>query len=825
MAADTVKAMPDRQVRPGVALPVFGAAGNNGILGDGSANGQTYTWTFTPNANVQVIDDGNLGGVVGNDRNVSETVTFQLLNGSTREIVTASLLVVGPGGQFQFDSVNIDVVAPGDDISDTDLENLAVEVNIAIDDGLRAMYLTQEYPTGRVPFAAGTNAPNDCATTAFSLWGFSNRGHGPLTDSLYAPAAARAVQYILSDDQVFDPPAQANIGDPDANGNGRVINLCRGNTEGYASPIAASALMAAYSPNADHPNSQHTIIAAGAYAGQEIFTVVEDAIEWTAYAQSEANNYSRGGWRYTANGGADTSVDSWHYLAIEGFQTVFGGTVNDAVKSEAERRLVAAQRADGGFLYDSGNLSGDSSARTAGGLSGLLMVTDGGRATLNIPGPRTADVRIAETVAALGNSWNNAGNTWVGNIPNFYAMWTSARALRLAGYGTLVNTGVTFDWETGEANGNGLSNNAAPRRGYFPYLVGTQLADGHWPAGVNAGNWTQNLNTAWGVLILTPTVFGPPEPDNTAPDCVAQNVQTPVDAQCAWSITAQDVDGGSSDAEGDALNYSVAPDAGVGLSPTDVTLTVTDPAGLADACVATVTPFDAIPPALDCGAGGPYECAAGCAPAELTAEATDNCPGDLPVYNDAPECFPLGTTTVHFSTADGAGNGASCEADVTVEDTTAPQVVVASPYHEMWPPNHKCITYDLIRDCGVSVSDTCYADAADLDVRITRISSDEPFEVGAGGDGHHSNDIEILSATAFKLRPERQGGSNSRFYTVNFQVTDPAGNVTDAACEFVVPHDQNPRKARINDGPIAACGPGECVCADSPAAQVNAKGR
>ena len=35
----------------------------------------------------------------------------------------------------------------------------------------------------------------------------------------------------------------------------------------------------------------------------------------------------RGGWNYNPNTGGDTSVDSWNYVAQEGFQVVFGNAM------------------------------------------------------------------------------------------------------------------------------------------------------------------------------------------------------------------------------------------------------------------------------------------------------------------------------------------------------------------------------------------------------------------------------------------------------------------------------------------------------------------
>lgn len=810
LAADTVHTMPDRQVRPGDALRLFGAAGN-GDYANGSANGETYSWSFSANPDVAVTDDGNLSGVVGNDAVILENVSFQLLNGSTREIVHATLTVDDGAGGVSQSTVALDIVAAADEISDTPLENLAVDVNIAIDEGLFAMYLNQQANGGWAWRDGAVDPSRDCGTTGFSLWAFANRGHGPLSSSLYARTARRAVGYILGSTQAFDPANQPFIGDPDGDQNGRALNLCPGAAEGYAHPIAAAGLIAAYS------EAPQTVLDFTPYAGETVFQLLQDAIDFIGFAQSDANNVTRGGWRYQANqSSADTSADSWNYLALEGFEAVFGGSVAEAVKLEAEQRLMNSQAGNGSFGYTTATqVVGTPHARTPGGISGLLMVSNGGRVTPRLG--NTVPQRIDSAVNWIGQNWAvTPTGAWTGNRNNFYAMWTTARALRLAGVDRIQNGAL--DWETGELNANGQPSDT----GYFPYLLARQNANGHWNPTVQGDTWTRNLNTAWAVLILTPTVFGPP---NTAPMCVAQDAAPPVDAACTWSIAAGDVDGGSSDPDGDALNYSVDPSAGSGLDPVAVTLTVDDGNGQSDSCEATVTPFDPIPPVLNCGAGGPYECVAGCGvDVALTSEATDNCPGDLPVLDDGTSCYPVGSTPVTFTTADASGNTAECVADVEVVDTAAPVVTVGSANNLIWPPNHKCITYDLVEDCGVSWIDACDSDGSDVSVAITRITSDEPFEVGAGGDGAHADDIEIIDATRFMLRAERQGGANGRFYTVHFEVTDGAGNATAETCQFVVPHDQSPRHLPVNDGPAESCGPDDgCVCAPNPVAQGNAK--
>jgi|GEM_PF-3235907 len=525
-AASRVNVMPDRQVRPGVSIPVWGNAGNGGVVGNGSANGEMYTWSFVPNPNVSVVTDGNLSGSVTNDRYIPENVSFALLNGSTREAVTATLDV---GGTTK--SVVIDIVSPSDPISDTPVENLDVNTNIAIENTKRYLYLQQQ-SNGR--WLDGGSSIYECAVTGYAVWAFSNSGHPPTNDinsDIYAEWVQKGVNYILSLSQASAPVAQTNIGLPDANGNSRMISLCGSSFSspvGYANPIATAALVAAYAANPD------TLVPAGsAFAGETYKTVVHDAADWIAYAQTEGSSPNRGGWRYTANGGADTSADSWNYVALEGAEQLFGlpagvGTLFDKVKTEAEHRINGSQSQSapvGQFGYTGTTCLGSGcNADTGGGLSGLNLVTTGAHVPSLLNGGPLSSVtfpnvatRKAKAVEHLGNNWNVGANCWGGNLNNFYAMWTQARALRLNGTTTLVNAGTTFDWETGEeyvgGNPTGVLGGAGdPQEGYFAYLTRTQQADGSWATGTlscSDDSFPANFNTALGLLVLESTVFGP----------------------------------------------------------------------------------------------------------------------------------------------------------------------------------------------------------------------------------------------------------------------------------------------------------------------------
>jgi len=44
------------------------------------------------------------------------------------------------------------------------------------------------------------------------------------------------------------------------------------------------------------------------------------------------------------------SVGSWHFVAMEGFEDKFGGTVLEAVKREIELHIASAQYSAGGSL-------------------------------------------------------------------------------------------------------------------------------------------------------------------------------------------------------------------------------------------------------------------------------------------------------------------------------------------------------------------------------------------------------------------------------------------------------------------------------------------
>gem|GEM_PF-706201 len=90
--------------------------------------------------------------------------------------------------------------------------------------------------------------------------------------------------------------------------------------------------------------------------------------------------------------------------------------------------------------------------------------------------------------------------------------------------------------------------------------------------------------------------------------------------------------------------------------------------------------FDTEAPILDCPPDFSAECSApGGTPrseiaGQLIATAADQCDSDVDITDDGPDFFPGGVTTVTFTATDDAGNSNSCETDVTIVDTTPPDI-------------------------------------------------------------------------------------------------------------------------------------------------------
>ena len=297
-------------------------------------------------------------------------------------------------------------------------------------------------------------------------------------------------------------------------------------------------------------------------------------------------------------------------------------------------------------------------------------------------------------------------------------------------------------------------------------------------------------------LAATAQDFPPPGEDSTngagLVDCLA--AIGPPEANCADQTastnpgvcfaTGVSIDDGSNDPFGQDITIVESPEDPYSLGDTLVELTVTDTDGLTDMCSATVTVEDQEPPTITAPADIVMECtAAEGTPVDLglPTDVLDNCDVDPEVTNDAPALFPLGLTTVTWTATDDSGNFSEDTQDVTIVDTTPPELSVELSPDTLWSPNHKLVAITAT----VVAEDICDADP---EIRLVSVTSNEPDN--GLGDGDTANDIAIVDDFTIELRAERSGLGDGRVYTITYEAEDDSGNVTQEQATVTVPKSQ-----------------------------------
>jgi hypothetical protein len=362
-----------------------------------------------------------------------------------------------------------------------------------------------------------------------------------------------------------------------------------------------------------------------------------------------------------------------------------------------------------------------------------------------------------------------------GNQPELQAWLASATATDACGTFTLTNDFTALSDDCGA----------------------TGAATVTWTAKDECGN-TSTASARFAIADTTPPTITPPA-DKTI-ECDGADHQAELQAWLA-SATATDACGTFTLTN----DFTALSDDCGATGAATVTWTAKDECGNTSTASARFAIADTTPPTLTLN--GPAEMMLECGVDEYTepgAAATDVCDSNVMVVvgGDKVDTHVPGTYVVTYDAKDACGNAApQLKRTVTVVDTIPPEVIVGD-MKLLWPPNHKYQKLTLA-DCNVQVLDAC---AGELDVnaagRILSIYSDEPEDATGEGDGHTTADIVLLGPSSFEVRVERQGGGNGRVYGIHFEVTDPAGNKTDAMCFVGVPHDQS-GKPPIDDGPDA----------------------
>jgi hypothetical protein len=277
------------------------------------------------------------------------------------------------------------------------------------------------------------------------------------------------------------------------------------------------------------------------------------------------------------------------------------------------------------------------------------------------------------------------------------------------------------------------------------------------------------VGTAGGFLAAV-TLAASAQTQNLPPVAVAQDVEVPASAICDAIVTAEQVDGGSTDPNGDSLTLTLTPAAPYALGETEVTLTVDDGNGGTDTDTAIITVVDTTPPTITCPSDIVADNDAGECGAIVTFEASaeDNCSGVTVSYSpDSGSFFDVGTTTVTVTATDEAGNTSSCSFDVTVNDVEAP---VIDP------------------------------EAADQTVECDGAGNTEELEawLASYGGAMATDNCSFTWSSDFTGLSDDCAATGSA--TVTFTATDPAGNSTSTTATFSIVDTTPPEIFFTQDG-------------------------
>jgi hypothetical protein len=457
-----------------------------------------------------------------------------------------------------------------------DLRN--TKVNMAIEDGLRAIYYNQfnraaTFGTNQTSWTSSSGGNNQTNSfTALSVLAIQNHGHtvaSPATD-IFQPVVQRGLNWL------FDKLIQRDMTPCSEGGAVPALNPCIGvaaqnniglsapqdGDDGYATPIFAAAIAAA---TAVAP--ANTVAAglgsgsSGFVAGKTYSDVLQRVVNAVSWGQSDGPNYF--GWYYDLqqSNASDGSTMGWAMLGIENGSAA-GALLPAEVRSRLATTLTQQLNNNGSLDYQAdGDPTSTSSnpAKTGIGLQAL-----------SVTGVGAADPRVTAAIAYITRNWNatvdpidffcSGGSPTTTNKGCGYAMFNIFKGLRL--YGVQVLPGI------GRPAGPG----PIPADDWYADYVDNLLANQHNPTSTTGGEWStaapamgwsccdsdQNGITALAELILAPTAFVAPATLTLTPAAATNPVGT------NHTVTATATTGAGAPAPGAVVAFSVlsGPNAG-----------------------------------------------------------------------------------------------------------------------------------------------------------------------------------------------------------------------------------------------------------------------
>ena len=313
--------------------------------------------------------------------------------------------------------------------------------------------VSQQQPDGRWD-SGWWGAP--AAETGFALVKLCDRayetGYGPFDlEYEYAANVERGFDYLFTQASAAGVGVGFDVG---------------GWHENYTTGIAAMTIAASRTPD--------RLVPTGPFAGKTYKQVLQEVVNYFAWAQCDAPAPQRGGWGYTANQGwADQSNTGYSVLGLRYAEAELYGfecEIPQVVRDEHMFWVNFIQNPDGGSDYD-GTWDWSSLLRT-----GNLLFEQ------SFVGIAKNDPRVVAAIGYIENNWNPT--------PDSQTMYCLMKGFESYDIDTITVGGNPIDW-------------------YEPFadhIIANQHPDGYW----DSLGWGPMLDTVFALLTLEK--FAPPPP-------------------------------------------------------------------------------------------------------------------------------------------------------------------------------------------------------------------------------------------------------------------------------------------------------------------------
>ena len=418
------------------------------------------------------------------------------------------------------------------------------------------------------------------------------------------------------------------------------LSVNNGNVSGWVFNSAPILSVAVTSVNASCPAPVNGSASATIIGGKSPFTYDWSSFETTA----SISNLTPGSYSVEvtdSNGcvAADTIVitqpASFGFTASSTGSTICNSATDGSISAIVDTLGLAPFT----YAWDNGATTATVNSLTAGAYNVTVTDADNCETTVGALVSEGAVITVNPTAGA---------NNCMGYVTTFSATSNGGAGA------------MTFDWDFSDGNiasGNSVSNTFAQIGTYMVYVTATDA------------NGCSSLDS------VSVSMVG----CNQAPIAVCSNITLNANSLGTASITYVDINGGSSDPDGDLMTFTVSNSGPFTLGTHSVTLTVTDPSSATSSCNALVTVLDVLPPTviaqnvtvqLDALGNG-----------TTTASAVNNGSSDpsgianMSLDISSFTCTNVGSNPVTLTVTDNSGNVSTASALVNVVDANSPNAI------------------------------------------------------------------------------------------------------------------------------------------------------